>query len=400
MGFPSDPASGIIVPVVRIGEFDDLHVLAGHAVHPEHQLDALFLLDPPPVVLDHVQALREADLLAFQFDHPVDVVRGAHHHAAAFVRCMRHTQEPGPADVGVNMDGREQAAEADQVVEVVDVVRVPVILALGAQEGVLHADLLVLLPGPAQLLVHIAGRHEGTIGVVHLFPIQWNGVHLGVFERGLESPPWRLRSAGRCITTLRCFRRHRHVRLLQRSFVSAASRTALTYSSPFVSVMTLNSSAGGCALVSMSASNCEKRSLPSSRSSSPASCQSSTVPECVGFIDVSGYVRVGASALPPRLSHERVERVHEFVRVPRSCCQPDSQLHHRPPSTGFLLWQWRAPRCQQGPGGTRRLKRWGRGGVRNDVRWAGVVQRPIPMEALHRAGADSDLATRSGGRRA
>ena len=94
---------------------------------------------------------------------------------AAFVWCVRHSQEPGPADVRVNVDGREQTAEADEVVQVVDVVRIPVVLADGAQEGVLHADLLVLLPGPAQLLVNIAGGHEGTIGVVHLFPIQWNG---------------------------------------------------------------------------------------------------------------------------------------------------------------------------------------------------------------------------------
>jgi hypothetical protein len=64
----------IVVPVVRIGEFHDLDVVHGHAVHPEHQLDALMLLDAPPVVLDLVHALRETDLLAFQILHPVDVV--------------------------------------------------------------------------------------------------------------------------------------------------------------------------------------------------------------------------------------------------------------------------------------------------------------------------------------
>ena len=54
---------GLVVPVVGVGELDDLDVVAGHAVHPQHQLDALFLLAAPPVVLDGVQALREADLL-------------------------------------------------------------------------------------------------------------------------------------------------------------------------------------------------------------------------------------------------------------------------------------------------------------------------------------------------
>ncbi len=120
----------------------------------------------------------------------------AHHHAAAFVRRVRHPQQPGPADVGVNVDGREQTAEADEVVEVVDVVRVPVVLADGAQEAVLDADLLVLLPGPPQFLVHIAGGHEGTIGVVHLFPIQRYRVQFCIFER--------------CLFDLLCFVSHNH----------------------------------------------------------------------------------------------------------------------------------------------------------------------------------------------
>jgi hypothetical protein len=51
---------------------------------------------------------------------------------------MRHSQQPGPADVGVDVDGREQAAEADQVVEVVDVVRVPVVLGAGAEIQVIR----------------------------------------------------------------------------------------------------------------------------------------------------------------------------------------------------------------------------------------------------------------------
>ena len=169
---------GLVVPVVRVGELDDLHVLAGHAVQPEHQLDALLLLDAPPVGLDGVLAPREADLLALQIGHPVDVVPGAHHHHAAFARRVRHAQEPGPADVGHDVDGREQAAEADHVVEVVDVVRVPVVLGAGAEVEVVDAELLVLFLGPAQFLVDVAGGHQRAIGVVHLVPIQLHRAQL------------------------------------------------------------------------------------------------------------------------------------------------------------------------------------------------------------------------------
>ena len=85
---------------------------------------------------------------------------------AAFVRDVRHSEEPGPAEVRMNLDGREQPAEADEVVQVVDVVRVEVVLAGVSEVVVLHADLLVLFPGPTQFLVHIAGGDEWTIGVV------------------------------------------------------------------------------------------------------------------------------------------------------------------------------------------------------------------------------------------
>ena len=125
--------------------------------------------------------LREADLLALQVGHPVDVVPGAHHHHAALARRVRHAQEPGPADVGLDVDGREQAAEADQVVEVVDVVRVPVVLLAGAEVQVVDADLLVLLLGPAQLLVDVAGGHQRAVGVVHLVPVERHGAELLVF---------------------------------------------------------------------------------------------------------------------------------------------------------------------------------------------------------------------------
>ena len=167
---------GLVVPVVRVGELDDLHVGAGHAVDAEHQLDALLLLDAPPVGLDLVLAAREADLLALQLGHPVDVVAGAHHHHAALARRVRHAQEPRPADVGLDVDGREQAAEANQVVEVVDVVRVPVVLLAGAEVQVLDPDLLVLLLGPAELLVDVGGGDQRAVRVVHLVPAK---IHAG-----------------------------------------------------------------------------------------------------------------------------------------------------------------------------------------------------------------------------
>jgi hypothetical protein len=101
----------VVIPVIRTRELDDLDVVAGHAVEPQHQLDALFLLDTPPVVLDGVQALRQPDVLAPQITHPVDVVAGAHQHAPALVRCVGGAEQPGLADVGMNVDRREQTPE-------------------------------------------------------------------------------------------------------------------------------------------------------------------------------------------------------------------------------------------------------------------------------------------------
>ena len=51
----------------------------------QHALDAHVLSNAPPVVFDGVQALRDADLLAFQILHPEDFIAGPHGHAAAFV---------------------------------------------------------------------------------------------------------------------------------------------------------------------------------------------------------------------------------------------------------------------------------------------------------------------------
>ena len=109
--------------------------------------------------------------------------RGADHHAAAFPGYMSHPQEPGPAEVGVNGDGREQTTEADQVVQVVDVMRVPVVFTDGTHVGILHAELLELLLGPSELLVHVAGGHKHAVGVPDLFPVQWSGAHLRVLDR-------------------------------------------------------------------------------------------------------------------------------------------------------------------------------------------------------------------------
>ena len=161
----------LVVPVVGVGELDDLDVVACHAVHPQHQLDAGMLLDAPPVVLDRVQALGQPDPLPLQLRHPVDVVTRAHQHAAALVD-LGGAQQPGAADVGMDSDRRVEPAEAEQVVQVVDIVRVPVVLLTGAEVGVIHADLLELLAAPPEFLVDVVRRHHRTVGEEHLVPSQ------------------------------------------------------------------------------------------------------------------------------------------------------------------------------------------------------------------------------------
>ena len=59
------------------------------------------------------------------------------------------------------MEGREQTAEADEVVSVLDIVRIPVVFSMGAEEPVLKANFLVLLCTRGQL-----------VGVIHLLPVQ------------------------------------------------------------------------------------------------------------------------------------------------------------------------------------------------------------------------------------
>ena len=83
-------------------------------------------------------------------------------------------------DSGLTLD-----AQLTQVFLVVDVVGVEVGLAGVAEVVILHADFLILFPGPAQLLVHVAGGDEWAVGVVHLFPIQLHDVQFRVFERCL-----------------------------------------------------------------------------------------------------------------------------------------------------------------------------------------------------------------------
>ena len=165
---------GLVVPVVRVRELDELDVVHRHVVELEHRLDAHVLLDPPPVVLDGVEALADADLLAPQVGHLEELVAGADRHAAALVH-PRGAQQDGAADVGIDVDGRIEAAEADQVVQVVDVVRVPVVLGRVAEVGVVDADLLELLAAPAQLLVHVVRGHHRAVGEPDLVPVERNG---------------------------------------------------------------------------------------------------------------------------------------------------------------------------------------------------------------------------------
>jgi hypothetical protein len=73
------------------------------------------------------------------------------------------------------MNGREQTAKADEVVEVMNVVRVPVVLGTATEIKVTDTNLLILFLGPTQFLIDIAGGHEGTVRVVNLVPIQRYG---------------------------------------------------------------------------------------------------------------------------------------------------------------------------------------------------------------------------------
>ena len=118
---------GLVIPVVRVRKLDQLYVIHSHVIEPQHVFDAHVFLDAPPVVLEGVQALRDADLLAFQILHPEDAVARTHRHAPTFID-PRRAQQPCAAKVGVDVDRRVEAAVADQVIEVVDVMRIPVVI--------------------------------------------------------------------------------------------------------------------------------------------------------------------------------------------------------------------------------------------------------------------------------
>ena len=80
------------------------------------------------------------------------------------------------------MDGREGPADAEQVVEVMDVMRIPVVLTRGAKVAVFHADLLEFFANPAEFLVNITGRDQRAVGVVKLLPVHLHRTHLLTFD--------------------------------------------------------------------------------------------------------------------------------------------------------------------------------------------------------------------------
>ena len=179
----------MVIPVVGVGKVHPLDILPGHAVDLEHQLDSLLLLAAPPVVLDGVEALRDADPLPLEVLHPVDRVLRADQQAAPLVGHVAQPDESRAAQVGLRVDRRKRPADTDEVVHVVDVVRVPVVLAAGTQVGVLDADLLQLLLDPTELLVDVARRDEGAVGVIELAPVERDTVGLaGLGGHGRSLP--------------------------------------------------------------------------------------------------------------------------------------------------------------------------------------------------------------------
>jgi hypothetical protein len=89
--------------------------------------------------------------------------------------CLGPPQQPGLADVRAHMDGREQTAKGGEVVEAADIVRVPVVLPTGAEEPVLDAN-FVLLSGPAQFLIDIAGGYERAVDWYNTLPSSPTGL--------------------------------------------------------------------------------------------------------------------------------------------------------------------------------------------------------------------------------
>jgi hypothetical protein len=90
--------------------------------------------------------------------------------------CLVPPQEPGLADVRAHMDGREQTAKGGEVVEAADIVRIPVVLPTGTEEPLIDANFLVLLSGPTQFLIDIAGGYERAVDWYNTLPSSPTGL--------------------------------------------------------------------------------------------------------------------------------------------------------------------------------------------------------------------------------
>jgi hypothetical protein len=71
------------------------------------------------------------------------------------------------------MNRRIQATEADQVIQVVYIVVMPVVFRCVAEVSILNSDLFELFPAPAQLLVNVVDGNHGAVGKPYFFPVQW-----------------------------------------------------------------------------------------------------------------------------------------------------------------------------------------------------------------------------------
>jgi len=79
-----------------------------------------------------------------------------HGHATTLVDPGR-TQQPGTTHVSMHLYGWIEAAEADQVILVVDVVRVPVCFAAASEIGIINPGCLEVRLAPAEFLVDVIG---------------------------------------------------------------------------------------------------------------------------------------------------------------------------------------------------------------------------------------------------
>ena len=72
--------------------------------------------------------------------------------------------------------GGNKPPKGGEVVEAADIVRIPVVLPTGAEEPVLDANFLVLLSGPAQFLIDIAGGYERAVDWYNTLPSSPTGL--------------------------------------------------------------------------------------------------------------------------------------------------------------------------------------------------------------------------------